>query len=74
MEGAPFDLVVSRAAMAVPVLVAGARALLAPGGRIVAMTAAPPEGLDADARIEPVRVPGVDAPRHLVVIGAGPAP
>ena len=73
-----FPLVVSRATLAIPELWRTCEALLEPGGRTVAMAARPPRAevarLDAAGvrhRLLPCRVPGLDAPRNLVVMERG---
>ena len=70
-----FPLVVSRATLAISELWRACEALLEPGGEAVAMVAGPPEAelarLDAAGvrhRLVPCRVPGLDAPRYLVVM------
>jgi len=74
-EGAGFDTLVARALAKLPELARLAAPLLAPGGRLVAFKgkrpdaelAALPRGWRATA-VRPVRVPGLDAERHLVVL------
>ncbi|MEZ5563119.1 MAG: 16S rRNA (guanine(527)-N(7))-methyltransferase RsmG [Gammaproteobacteria bacterium] len=73
-----FDTVTSRAFAALPDFVAGAGRLVAPGGRLLAMKgrlpadelAALPEGWVAGA-VTPVRVPALDAERHMIVVSRG---
>lgn len=81
-----FDTVASRAFASLPDFIGGAAHLVAPGGRLLAMKgrlpvdelAALPDGWVVDA-VTAVQVPGLDAERHMIVIGrqadsAGPAP
>ncbi len=76
-----FDTLVSRAVMSAPKLIASAGSLVRPGGRVILLKGRNPESeVDAmsrhafaQARIERLHVPGVDADRHLVVITTNPA-
>ncbi len=76
-----FDTLVSRALMSAPKLIASAGSLVRPGGRVILLKGRNPESeVDAmprhafaHARIERLRVPGVDADRHLIVITTNPA-
>jgi len=77
---APYDVIISRAFADLAEFVAAARHLLAPGGRFVAMKGVLPHEeighLPAAWRVAeviPLRVPGVDAHRHLVIVSASPA-
>jgi len=72
---APFDTIICRAFSALADFVRGCGRLLAPGGRLVAMKGQAPEaelsllpGDWAVAEVTPVRVPLLEAARHLVVI------
>lgn len=73
-----FDTVTSRAFASLPDFVAGAGRLVAPGGRLLAMKgrlpadelAALPDGWVAGA-VTPVRVPALDAERHMIVVSRG---
>lgn len=68
----PFDMVISRAVAGIPALYAQTHHLLRPGGRFLYMKGARPDREIADfaapapIHIERVRVPDVDAERHLV--------
>lgn len=74
--GAGFDTVVSRASLSLPALMAAAPALLAPGGRLLAMlgqahlarNVAPPPGYVL--RLQPLDVPGLAATRHAAILEA----
>jgi len=75
-----FDVVISRAYAALATFVAQTRHLLAPDGRLFAMKGALPRAeiaaLPGDIRVvatPALRVPGIDAERHLVIMKAGPA-
>ncbi len=79
---APFDTVICRAFASLPDFIRSAERLVAPGGQFLAMKgrlpvdelAALPAGWVASA-VTPVRIPGVDAERHMVRIGrTGAAP
>jgi 16S rRNA (guanine527-N7)-methyltransferase len=71
----PFDTVICRAFAALPEFIRDAERLVAPGGQFLAMKgrlpadelAALPEGWRA-AAVTPVRVPGLDAERHIIQI------
>ena len=72
-----YDVVVSRALCALPEFVALAGGLVAPGGTLLAMKGALPEGEIAQLtgafqliRVKPLSVPGLDAERHLVFLKA----
>jgi len=76
---APFDSVVSRAFATLAALVADAGRLCAPGGRLLAMKGVFPD--DELARLPsgysvvgvyPLRVPSLDAERHLVHLAPAP--
>jgi 16S rRNA (guanine527-N7)-methyltransferase len=64
------DAVISRAFAALQQFIAACRHLLAPGGVLAAMTGAAPAQLDAGCRLIPLRVPLLDAQRHLVLCPA----
>jgi 16S rRNA (guanine527-N7)-methyltransferase len=73
-----FDAITARALATLADILAVGAHLLAPGGRLLAMKGAPPEAeiaaLPAGWRVEavhPLAVPGLDAARHLVVVGRG---
>jgi len=71
----PFDTVICRAFGSLPDFIRGAERLVAPGGQFLAMKgklpadelAALPQGWRAGA-VTPVRVPGLDAERHIIQI------
>lgn len=70
---APFDLVLARAFAALPVLLQGVRALAGPATRVVAFKGRYPHAELARlppgwrvAQVRAVRIPGLDAERHLV--------
>ena len=69
-----FDIAITRAVGSLAQLVHNAGHLLAPGGRLLAMKGRPPhdelKALPRDWRAEilPLRVPGLDAERHLVAL------
>jgi 16S rRNA (guanine527-N7)-methyltransferase len=65
-----FDAVISRAFAALQQFVAACRHLLAPGGVLAAMTGAAPAQLDPRWQLIPLRVPLLDAQRHLVLCPA----
>ena len=65
-----FDAVISRAFAALQQFIAACRHLLAPGGVLAAMTGAAPSQLDPGCRLIPLRVPLLDAQRHLVLCPA----
>ena len=73
-----FDAITARALATLPAIVALGGHLLAPQGRLLAMKGAlPQEEIDALPRgwrlqgVHPLRVPGLDAERHLVVVARG---
>ena len=65
-----FDVVISRAFAALADFIAACRHLLAPAGALAAMTGAAPATLSKGCRLIPLRVPLVDAQRHLVLCPA----
>jgi 16S rRNA (guanine527-N7)-methyltransferase len=65
-----FDAVISRAFAALQQFIAACRHLLAPGGVLAAMTGAAPAELHPGCRLIPLRVPLLDAQRHLVLCPA----
>jgi len=65
-----FDLVISRAFAALADFIAACRHLLAPAGALAAMTGAAPATLPQTCRLIPLRVPLLDAQRHLVLCPA----
>ena len=65
-----FDVLISRAFAALADFIAACRHLLAPAGVLAAMTGAAPETLPNDWRLIPLRVPLLDAQRHLVLCPA----
>jgi len=75
VAGKPFDAVLSRAFAPLGDMLAACRHLLAPGGCFLAMKGAyPGDELQAladrslTAAVHPLRVPGLDEQRHLVVL------
>jgi 16S rRNA (guanine527-N7)-methyltransferase len=62
-----FDAVISRAFAALQQFIAACRHLLTPGGVLVAMTGAAPAPLAPGCRLIALRVPLLDAQRHLVL-------
>ncbi|NIR29721.1 MAG: 16S rRNA (guanine(527)-N(7))-methyltransferase RsmG [Gammaproteobacteria bacterium] len=75
----PFDTVVARAFGRLGELLAQAERLCAPGGRLLAMKGKAPRAELADlgalqerTRVVPLRVPGLDARRELVIVPCGP--
>jgi 16S rRNA (guanine527-N7)-methyltransferase len=62
-----FDAVISRAFAALQQFIAACRHLLTPGGVVVAMTGAAPAALAPGCRLIALRVPLLDAQRHLVL-------
>ncbi len=75
--GQPFDAVVSRAYSSLAEMLAQVERLLAPGGRLLAMKGVYPLAeMDAlkeaglASEIIPLRVPGLDAERNLVILKA----
>lgn len=65
-----FDVVISRAFAALADFIAACRHLLAPAGVLAAMTGAAPATLAKTCRLIPLRVPLLDAQRHLVLCPA----
>jgi 16S rRNA (guanine527-N7)-methyltransferase len=65
-----FDVVTSRAFAALGEFAAACRHLLAPGGVLVAMRGAAPESLDPRCSLVRLRVPFLEADRHLVLCPA----
>jgi 16S rRNA (guanine527-N7)-methyltransferase len=65
-----FDLVISRAFAALGEFIAACRHLVAPGGLLAAMKGAAPQDLGADCSLIPLRVPFLEAQRHLVLCPA----
>jgi len=72
----PFDTVICRAFASLPDFIRGAGRLVAPGGQFLAMKGRVPSDELADlpagwlaSAVRPVRIPGVDAERHIVQIG-----
>ena len=65
-----FDVVISRAFAALTDFIAACRHLLAPAGALAAMTGAAPATLPQTCRLIPLRVPLLDAQRHLVLCPA----
>ena len=75
-----FDTVVARAFGRLGELAVQAERLCTPGGRLLAMKGKAPRAELADlgalrtqARVVPLRVPGLDARRHLVIVPCGTA-
>jgi 16S rRNA (guanine527-N7)-methyltransferase len=71
-----FDAITARALATLPLILELGGHLLAPGGKLLAMKGAVPDAEIAALpagwrveRIEPLAVPGLDAERHLVVVG-----
>jgi 16S rRNA (guanine527-N7)-methyltransferase len=62
-----FAVVISRAFAELARFIAVCRHLVAPGGVLAAMKGAPPADLDRDCQLLALRVPQVDAQRHLVL-------
>jgi 16S rRNA (guanine527-N7)-methyltransferase len=65
-----FDAVISRAFAALEDFVAACRHLIAPNGVLAAMTGKAPVTLDANCSLIELRVPLLDAQRHLVLCPA----
>jgi 16S rRNA (guanine527-N7)-methyltransferase len=65
-----FDAVISRAFAALEDFVAACRHLIPPGGVLAAMTGKAPVTLDAKCSLIELRVPLLDAQRHLVLCPA----
>lgn len=73
---APFDTVICRAFASLPDFIRAAERLVAPGGQFLAMKGRHPADELADLpsgwvarELAPVRIPGVDAERHIVRVG-----
>ena len=62
-----FAVVISRAFAELTRFIAACRHLVAPGGVLAAMKGAPPEDLGSECRLITLRVPQLDAQRHLVL-------
>ena len=62
-----FAVVISRAFAELSRFVAACRHLIAPGGLLAAMKGAPPAELESHCQLIALRVPLVDAQRHLVL-------
>jgi 16S rRNA (guanine527-N7)-methyltransferase len=67
------DLAISRAFAALTEFIAACRHLVRPGGTLAAMRGAAPASLDAQCTLIRLRVPQLDAQRHLVLCPA-PSP
>jgi 16S rRNA (guanine527-N7)-methyltransferase len=65
-----FDVVISRAFAALADFIAACRHLLTPAGVLAAMTGVAPSALKTQCRLIPLRVPQLDAQRHLVLCPA----
>ena len=72
---APFDTITARAVAGLPELHAAAAPVLAPGGRLVALKGRRPDaemavlaGGDVSLACQALHVPGLDEPRHAVVL------
>jgi 16S rRNA (guanine527-N7)-methyltransferase len=65
-----FDVVISRAFAALADFIAACRHLVAPGGMLAAMKGAAPADLGKHCRVVTLRVPLLDAQRHLVLCPA----
>ena len=65
-----FDTVISRAFAAFRDFIAACRHLLAPGGVLAAMTGVAPAQIDPGCQLIALRVPLLDAQRHLVLCPA----
>lgn len=65
-----FEVVISRAFAALADFIAACRHLLAPAGALAAMTGAAPATLANQCRLIPLRVPLLEAQRHLVLCPA----
>jgi 16S rRNA (guanine527-N7)-methyltransferase len=65
-----FDAVISRAFAALQQFIAACRHLLAPGGVLAAMTGTAPAQLDPGCQLIALRVPLLEAQRHLVLCPA----
>jgi 16S rRNA (guanine527-N7)-methyltransferase len=62
-----FDVVISRAFAELAVFISACRHLVAPGGVLAAMKGAAPAGLGQDCQLIELRVPLLEAQRHLVL-------
>lgn len=65
-----FDLVISRAFAALADFIAACRHLVIPGGTLAAMKGAAPQDMQAHFSLIPLRVPLLNAQRHLVLCPA----
>ena len=65
-----FDLVISRAFAALGEFIAACRHLVRPGGVLAAMKGVAPQDRQAECALGPLRVPMLDAQRHLVLCPA----
>lgn len=65
-----FDLVIARAFAALDEFIAACRHLVVPGGMLAAMKGTPPQHLGADCALIRLRVPLLEAQRHLVLCPA----
>jgi 16S rRNA (guanine527-N7)-methyltransferase len=65
-----FDVAISRAFAALAQFIAACRHLVAPAGTLAAMTGAAPAQLDAKCSLIELRVPFLNAQRHLVLCPA----
>jgi 16S rRNA (guanine527-N7)-methyltransferase len=65
-----FDVVISRAFAALEEFIATCRHLVAPGGMLAAMRGAPPASLSGKCSLIQLRVPFLEAQRHLVLCPA----
>jgi 16S rRNA (guanine527-N7)-methyltransferase len=65
-----FDVVIARAFAALDEFIAACRHLVAPGGMLAAMKGTPPQELRADCVLIRLRVPLLEAQRHLVLCPA----
>lgn len=77
-EPGAYDAITARALATLPEIIAVGGHLLAPGGRLLAMKGVRPDqeiaALPAGWRLQaihPLRVPGLEAERHLVVVARG---
>jgi 16S rRNA (guanine527-N7)-methyltransferase len=75
LDAGPFDAITARALATLPLILELGGHLLAPHGKLLAMKGVVPEdeiaGLPAGWQVEaihPLRVPGLEAERHLVVV------
>lgn len=65
-----FDVVISRAFAGLAEFIAACRHLVAPGGVLAAMKGAPPAELGKECKLIRLRVPRLEAQRHLVLCPA----